>query len=574
MAFAGLEALVHAATEERKRLSAGSPPHHGPPIDHHSPVLSSHQRHPPARSPEDAYRTSQSVTSPSLNHQREYPPILPASHASRHRIVQNDEPRPSDDYHTRPSPYPRPQHISRLQYEEEQRQQLRERELQLMEQQRRLEQQNEQQKIMLDQQRQEHKRMLDQQHRERQREEEIRDKQEKQRLLEMQERREELDRQRLIEQQRVEKERLHAQQILVEQQMERQREQQRLQEEQEKRRIEQQQREEQQQRRLQEEHHRLELERRRRQELGRQHREEEMDMRRHEEERRRFEEEHRRLEDRRLYEERLAVEERRREESRQIEEARRREERQIEELKRREDEHRMMEEQRRREEEHRIREEQERRMETERLLQARLRAEHESQRQQDARMLIDKSLSVHEDVHRHPLVSPPTHSVTSHSSPTIIELPQPHHPYPHISGPRKSDPIQIKRPANHDSHSLHISTSAPQSSSADDGPPLKRQRYSESPVCPLMVLNSSNLNLTPIYSLHPPSILHILGSLPCLPQSRPTTSLIVLAPLPFVALVLAREENNILGRAMPLSVRRKRKRSESVIGSPQTGIAS
>ncbi|KXN89985.1 Set1 complex component spp1 [Leucoagaricus sp. SymC.cos] len=237
------------------------------------------------------------------------------------------------------------------------------------------------------------------------------------------------------------------------------------------------------------------------------------------------------MEERRLYEVRLATEERRREEERILQEhieiRRREEERVLEEQRRREEERRleerrleeqrrleerMQEEQRRREqrmreeqrrleelrmdelrrqEEFRHKEEEERRLEQQRLQQeeherqARLRAEQETQerralqRQHDSRVSSERPQSAHEGPHHHSFTAS-THLLSPHSAPATIELPQPVRPYPPISGPRKSDPIQIKRPVNHDQPSLHISSSAP-SSSTDDERPAKKQRFSESP---------------------------------------------------------------------------------------------
>jgi hypothetical protein len=112
--------------------------------------------------------------------------------------------------------------------------------------------------------------------------------------------------------------------------------------------------------------------------------------------------------------------------------------------------------------------------ELERQLQARRNAEQEGQRQQqDIRMSSERPHSAHETTNRHPFAS---HSPV----PPTVELPQPVRPYPPIPGPRKSDPIPIKRHANHDQPSSHLSTSAP--SSADGERPTKKQRHSESPV--------------------------------------------------------------------------------------------
>jgi COMPASS component SPP1 len=402
MAF---EALVHAATEERKKLSVGSPQDLAP------------------------------------------PPVSPLFHRST--------PRHHDPDHSLPSSYIR---LSRPPYEE-------------------------------DYYHQGHGRP------ERLRDDELREHhmQEHRRRLELQE----LDRQRLLEQQRIEKERLLGQQMLVEK-MERQREQHRLQDEHEQRRREQQ-LEEQQRRRLHEDRLRLELERQRREEieLAEERRALEEANQRRLEERRRFEEEQRRrVEERRIYEERLAAEERRRQELLRTEEARQREERLSEELKRREEEQRrVVEEQRRREEEFR-RDEHFRRVEQERLLHARARVEHE-QRPSLAHAYPDKPLS---DSHHFPLSPSSARPLVPRSPPAVI--PQSHH-FP-LPSPHKFEPSQIQHSANHDTQF---------SISSDGEPPLKRQKYSESPVG----VSSISISGSHIHVLMQPSTRHVYPTIVALP---------------------------------------------------------
>lgn len=501
--FASLEALVHAATEERKRLSAGSPPDLSPaPV--HSP-----RHNPPTRSPQDSYRNSQPISSPSLTRPREYPAILPASHVP-HRISPNDEPRLPD--HHRPSsssssssvfypPLPPPPPLSRQQYEDEQRR-LAQQERERVEQ-KRLEQQQKD----LEQKRLEHRRLFEQ----RQRDDEYREK----RIQEerMRERQEELARRTLEEQQRRERERLRAEELLLaRRKQERQLEQQQRLNEREQRRLEELRRgaEEMEMRRRVDkfnEEIRLDQERRLREREGeerrayeealvKRRREEEQLLQeriRHEEESRRHDEE-RRIEEQRIYEEhrkdeKRLYEERRLEEQRLFEERRLDEQRQMEELRRREEmrrlgELRQQEEQQRMEEHFRQRQQEER----ERHLHASLHAEQEArerealQRQGDSRMPSERPRSAHEDIRLHSLATPSAQPLTPQSAPAAIELPQPIRPYPPISGPRKSDPIPIKRPANHDDPvTLHLSSSAPGPSSTDGERPTKKQRYSESP---------------------------------------------------------------------------------------------
>ncbi|KAF7771016.1 hypothetical protein Agabi119p4_6990 [Agaricus bisporus var. burnettii] len=93
-----------------------------------------------------------------------------------------------------------------------------------------------------------------------------------------------------------------------------------------------------------------------------------------------------------------------------------------------------------------VREEHLRRAEQERLLQARLWVEHD-QRPLLTRVYPDTPLS---DLHRFPLSPSSTRTLVAHSPPAVIELPQSHHPYPPLPGPRKFDPTQIKHSPNRD----------------------------------------------------------------------------------------------------------------------------
>ncbi|KAJ3576668.1 hypothetical protein NP233_g296 [Leucocoprinus birnbaumii] len=290
-------------------------------------------------------------------------------------------------------------------------------------------------------------------------------------------------------QQRRERERLRNEEMLLERRkQERMLEQQRLHEEEQQRRFEEQRRIEEFRRREDE----MEMRRRtekfneeRRLEQERRNREREEDERRAEQEYkehlRQQEEQHfyRKQEERRLHEEQLA---------RREYEERLREEQKVEERKKQQHEERLLEEQRadelrRREEARRLselRQQEEQRKEEQlrqRQQEERERLHREAQerellrRQQEARMLNERPRSAQES---------PTQPHTPHSAPATIELPQPVRSFPAISGPRKSDPIPIKRPATLDNSTPHLSSSAP-SSSADGERPAKKQRYSESP---------------------------------------------------------------------------------------------
>jgi COMPASS component SPP1 len=113
--YIGLEALVHAATEERRRLSVGSSTdtEAASPLIHESFPRShqprSHHRS-PSRQP-DHYQLHSPTVSPPYDYTIPSPFSPPSRHRTQDRLVQDDSQlrlRPVDDIHHRPAYFPTP----------------------------------------------------------------------------------------------------------------------------------------------------------------------------------------------------------------------------------------------------------------------------------------------------------------------------------------------------------------------------------------------------------------------------------------------------------------------------------